>query len=37
MTPEKLEKKLVEYLGDVKEVLKKAKRNYENYEYYEYQ
>ena len=33
MTPEKSARKLVEYLGDVNEVLKKANRDYENGEY----
>jgi alkyl sulfatase BDS1-like metallo-beta-lactamase superfamily hydrolase len=33
MTPEKSAKKLVEYLGDVNEVLKKARRDYDNGEY----
>lgn len=33
MTPEKSAKKLVEYLGDVSEVLKKARRDYDNGEY----
>ena len=33
MTPEKSAKKLIEYLGDVNEVLKKARRDYENGEY----
>ncbi len=33
MTPEKSARKLIEYLGDVNEVLKKANRDYENGEY----
>ena len=33
LTPEKSAKKLIEYLGDVDEVLKKARRDYDNGEY----